>query len=81
MYKTEDEGRLCETLKDQLENQNRIDKLQVRYERDLLDRFTIYVIVSLGTNFSFELQDAVKRNIRRIVSSVQPAAFLFVRFI
>jgi hypothetical protein len=79
--RTEEESRLGNKLQDELDFVDQIQRLEVRYERDLLDRFSIFVVVSLGSKFSFELKDHVRRNVRKIVQSVQPTAQLFVRFI
>jgi hypothetical protein len=78
-FKTEEEGWLLEKIASDLDVE--VTSLEVRYEKNVLSNFAVYVVVSLGKNFSFDLKDRVRRKIRKVVTAEQPTADLFVRFV
>lgn len=79
--KTIEEQWLVDRLIQDLPSTEQIDSLEVRFEKNNLSDFAIYVVLSLGNNFNFELRDSYRRKIRRIVTSAHPAADIFIRFV
>jgi len=78
-FKTEEEGWLLKKIEAELVEP--VASLEVRYEKNVLSSFAIYVVVSLGKNFSFDLRDRVRRKIRKVVTADQPTADVFIRFV
>lgn len=79
--KSSEEQVLADKLRSTLPDANKIQVLEVRYEKNTVGLFAVYVVIQLGKNFTFGLRDKMRPTIRKIVLSAQPTADVFVRFI
>ncbi len=79
--KSTEERLMADRLASELPETQKIQVLEVRYEKNTIGLFAVYVVVQLGKNFTFGLRDKMRPLIRKIVLSSQPTADVFVRFI
>lgn len=80
-FKSDEEWGMLQTLKSELPQLEALPQIDVRYETDIMGRFAIYVILDLGSRFTFELREELRRKVRRVVQTHQPAAELYIRFV